>query len=191
MKASEIIGSVRFDINDQAQTTYSSYQLVDKFNTALRLINSQLVNMSSSLVQNTVPLTIVSGVATIPIDFQEPLRVQGASYELFSSDNPIDQLDSKSFRIIGSSIYFNVNATTATLEYKQSFPAVTLDDNLIIIPDIVPLPDSFFDLFKQVIKDLLAGTMQNDVTAYIQSQVTLLVSRRERTKLVRKKLFRL
>lgn len=183
MLASDVLNSLRFDIDDQGQTKYSQYQLLDKMNTALRMINVQLCNLSSSLVTKSAGLSMTNGSAPLPDDFQAPLKVQGLSNELFPTT---DDVDSFTYRIIGNLLYANQDVT---LEYKCSFPALTFDDNMKIVTDLLPLPDNFFDLLKQIIKDLLGGTLQDTITTYVQQQVFNLVSGRERTKLVRKKLF--
>jgi hypothetical protein len=185
MLASDVLNSLRFDIGDQGRTQYSQYQLLDKLNTALRMVNAQLCNMSSSLVTNSEDLTMTDGSAPLPDDFQSPLKVQGTNYELLPTTGPIDDFH---YRILGDSLYSNQDVT---LEYTCSFPSLTLDGGVDIITDLLPLPDNFFDLLKQIIKDLLAGSLQDTITTYVQQAVFNLAANRERTKLVRKKLFTL
>jgi hypothetical protein len=180
MKPQDIFLSVRYEINDIAGNDVSDYQILNKYNSVMRMINTALGAMNSTLVQKSVILTMVNGSADLPTDYDSVVTVKG-SWELYPQTASQD-VDNVTYKIISNKLYATGDVTFI---YNSSYTPITLDD----IGNTLSLPDSLFELIKTSIVSLIGGATIDP--AYIQQQVANKVAMRDRTSIKRKPLIQI
>ncbi len=146
-------------IQDNPQTKYSDYQLLNALNSILALIYNVIGSYSSSLLNQTDTIKIKKGQGDLPDDFLSVVQVRDSEGNILTPATKSDELDGSNYKIRGSTIY--ADNASVTLEYKPFFEEITYE----AIEDDLALPNYFSELIrKYTIILLIGGVPANDAS---------------------------
>jgi hypothetical protein len=172
MNANAFIDSLRYELPGgwSGSHNFSDYHITDALNKVLRLINQALCNMSSDLIKVKTDLTLTSGSANLPADFQAEIRVLAGTTILIPRTTE-DSTDTSTYELYNGKLY--ANQSTVTLTYKKSF-----DELAVGATTALPVPDMFLNLLTELMKQKLAGAADSALSVYIQQEVMKLAAKR-------------
>lgn len=185
MNTSDLIFSLRLDINDVPGNVNSDYMLVNSINSVLRSIWDSLSN--DTITTTTISLTPTNGNVALPNDYSSVVLVNGLNGELLP-ETLANDVTEDTYKIIGNTLYVS---GVVTFTYKANAPILSVVDTAIT-PTTIELPNNLFDVIKKYTLVLLQNPQQAyDATfeALIQSDVSKRTKMRNKTKLVRKPIF--
>ena len=152
MLVSDVLLSLRFNLNDTKSVEFSDSELIEAINSTIRYINTALVNINSSIVQKKMTITPTNGSAKLPDDFIAVTSIE---------DENIEQSD---FRIIGDTIYTD---STINMVYYYALSKVKVKT------DTIQLPVNFFEPLIRFSEAIITKSMGRDaMTQLVYDEVS-------------------
>ena len=182
MTPKQLFARVRMapEINDNAATKYSNYQLIAALNSVLSIVYNTVASSSSSILNVVETVRMRNGRGELPEDFLQAVMItsNGRTLAPQTKSNDVDQY---TYKIRGNYIY-SAN-DVIEIEYKPYFDDITYD----AIDDDLEIPKYFQELIRKYMVIVLVGGIPNadaSIVSMIQSDVMNLTAGREYTALI-------